>query len=423
MKKIICLLVFLCLHINGFTQWHVFEVSTLIPNEGSLLVAPAFIDANTGCVGGSDGIRRTTDAGQTWKLVYPSYFVTDISFADKYVGYAIPRCFPQRCGEIVKTTDAGLTWYRCYVSIDTVYFSKIYVKNRDEVYAAISTYLSPLPPRLYKTTDAGQTWDEILKVREELRTFALDNNDDMYVVVGGDYFTSSVLQFSSNGGTSWDIIDHPAGVIFGVKCIFNRLYIWINSCLYFSDNRGETWELSYWFPGGYRDLLFVDNKKGYVISSTNTAIVYETCDGGLSWNQVYNLEHWTELRGISSTDRSIYFVGRNINVPIGIVLRYDFTTQGTDPLIGIPKSFQLNQNFPNPFNPVTKINYSLPKNSLVKIIVYDITGKEVCTLVNKNQNAGNYAVDFDGSKLTSGVYFYKLIAGDFTATKKMMLIK
>ncbi|KXK56793.1 MAG: peptidase S8/S53 subtilisin kexin sedolisin [Chlorobi bacterium OLB5] len=89
----------------------------------------------------------------------------------------------------------------------------------------------------------------------------------------------------------------------------------------------------------------------------------------------------------------------------------------------IPKVFKLSQNYPNPFNPITKINYSLPRAVKVNIQVYDILGRLVKTLVNENKDAGNYEVQFDGTGLASGVYFYRIEAGDFTDSKKMVLVK
>lgn len=89
----------------------------------------------------------------------------------------------------------------------------------------------------------------------------------------------------------------------------------------------------------------------------------------------------------------------------------------------IAKDYSLSQNYPNPFNPVTRIDFSIPKTGLVTLKIYDILGKEVNVLVNKEYSAGVYSVDFDGSKLSSGVYFYKLTSGSYIETKKMMLIK
>ncbi len=85
--------------------------------------------------------------------------------------------------------------------------------------------------------------------------------------------------------------------------------------------------------------------------------------------------------------------------------------------------YKLNQNFPNPFNPTTKIEYSIPDNTYVKLKVYNITGSLEKVLVSEFQPVGNYIVEFNASNLSSGVYFYQLIAGDFILTKRMTLLK
>jgi len=96
----------------------------------------------------------------------------------------------------------------------------------------------------------------------------------------------------------------------------------------------------------------------------------------------------------------------------------------------LPKKIVLGQNYPNPFNPSTKINYSIPsitKNSSsqqnVKLVVYDVLGREIIVLVNEPKAAGQYEIEFDGSNLPSGVYYYQLTAGSFQETKKMVLLK
>lgn len=89
----------------------------------------------------------------------------------------------------------------------------------------------------------------------------------------------------------------------------------------------------------------------------------------------------------------------------------------------MPSSYKLEQNYPNPFNPVTNIKFSIPKTGLVKLVVYDMLGKEVETLVNENLQAGTYKSDFDASGLSSGVYLYKLITDGYSQTRKMLLVK
>ena len=89
----------------------------------------------------------------------------------------------------------------------------------------------------------------------------------------------------------------------------------------------------------------------------------------------------------------------------------------------IVSSFKLYQNYPNPFNPTTNISYQIPKGSFVKLSVYDILGREVATLVNTNQNAGEYEVEWNANNFSSGVYFYKIQADYYTSTRKMTLVK
>ena len=86
-------------------------------------------------------------------------------------------------------------------------------------------------------------------------------------------------------------------------------------------------------------------------------------------------------------------------------------------------TYELNSNYPNPFNPTTQISYQIPENSFVNLVVYNSLGQEVTTLVNQTQSVGKYTVQFNASNLSSGVYIYKLQAGEFSSTKKMLLMK
>lgn len=94
-----------------------------------------------------------------------------------------------------------------------------------------------------------------------------------------------------------------------------------------------------------------------------------------------------------------------------------------DAVVGVPVKFDLSQNYPNPFNPATKINFDLPKDSKLSLKLYDMLGREVSTLVNEFRTAGYYTVDFNASSLSSGIYFYRLLAGEFSAVKKLVVIK
>ena len=124
--------------------------------------------------------------------------------------------------------------------------------------------------------------------------------------------------------------------------------------------------------------------------------------------------------------RSIFFVNSDVGFACGRVGLMLKTTSGgvTDISDGsqVPVKFKLNQNYPNPFNPTTTIKYLIPEISFITIKMYDVLGNEVATVVNEEKAAGNYEVEFDASKLSSGVYFYQLRAGSFIETKKMVLL-
>jgi len=101
----------------------------------------------------------------------------------------------------------------------------------------------------------------------------------------------------------------------------------------------------------------------------------------------------------------------------GIVLSVEQTGNG------VPAQYELGQNYPNPFNPSTKISFAIPTASVVTLKVFNVLGQEVATLVGETLNAGSYEVPFDASRLSSGMYMYRLEAGQFTATRKMVIVK
>ena len=104
-------------------------------------------------------------------------------------------------------------------------------------------------------------------------------------------------------------------------------------------------------------------------------------------------------------------------------LYHNYITAVDVPKNTIPESFKVYQNYPNPFNPVTKISWQSPVSSQQTLRIYDILGREVATLIDEFKPAGRYEISFNGADLPSGVYFYQLKSGEYTAVKKMILLK
>jgi hypothetical protein len=119
----------------------------------------------------------------------------------------------------------------------------------------------------------------------------------------------------------------------------------------------------------------------------------------------------------------IWQVGTPIYIPIQVIVEKSLSAVEEKNSSGNILQFQLFQNYPNPFNPSTTISYTIPKAGFVSLKVYDVLGKEVSTLVNKEISVGNHEVVFNGSNLSSGIYFYRMQAGSFNNTKKLILLK
>ncbi len=201
----------------------------------------------------------------------------------------------------------------------------------------------------------------------------------------------------------------------GFKCDYNILENRLSS-----DGDNTVVTLSQWQALGYDlnsklaepdDQVFIDTSSGDFHLLQNSQAV------NTGTSQVSNVVK-VDLDSVIRPQGSRYDIGC-----------YEFTNTTSVTKINIPEGFKLYQNYPNPFNPTTKIKYSIaPLNlskeeTLVQIKVYDILGKAVTTLVNERKQPGNYEITFNGDKLSSGIYFYRLKAGNFIQTKKMMILK
>jgi hypothetical protein len=180
----------------------------------------------------------------------------------------------------------------------------------------------------------------------------------------------------------------------------------------------------------------------YTEEGSDYCHVEVSSDNGINWNEVTsysgNMQNWTNqnfditsfcnssqnvrIRFRLTSDNSINYDGWYVDdIKIS---GYQSAPMGVGSIGNvIPNKFELQQNYPNPFNPSTQINYSIAKEGLVKITIFDVLGREVKTLVNEVKTPGFFAIDFDGTSLSSGMYFYMMESGSFVDTKKMTLVK
>ncbi|MEO0216540.1 MAG: T9SS type A sorting domain-containing protein [candidate division WOR-3 bacterium] len=144
-----------------------------------------------------------------------------------------------------------------------------------------------------------------------------------------------------------------------------------------------------------------------------------------------NLNHWGPYEELLDIPADAYSIeneikltspGRSVQM-ILIEGGNNYVSVNNKPNSELSSSYHLSQNYPNPFNSITRFSYQLPENVFVTLKIYDVMGKEIATLVNEHQNAGEYSVEFDAANLSSGVYFYKLQAGNYSKLKKLLFLK
>ena len=209
---------------------------------------------------------------------------------------------------------------------------------------------------------------------------------------------------------------------------------------------GVVSEVATGLPDDIRGLGFIDPLLPVELSSFTSAVNGRNVT--LNWitseeinNSGFDIERkqsgsWTKLGSISGNGTSVLsheysFTDRNLASgnyqyrlkQIDFNGNFEYFNLNNEVNVGIPAKFELSQNYPNPFNPSTQINFDIPTDSKVNIRLFDMSGKEVITLVNEFKTSGYYTVNFNAAGLSSGVYFYSIAADNFSATKKMMLVK
>ena len=288
---------------------------------------------------------------------------------------------------------------------------------------------------IYKSTNSGGNfvWENVNTITTERLNSIGAINQSLFIAVG----EKGTIIRTSDGGQTWvdfDIADTSAH--------FNRLFLGVsvsafdrawavadNGKIYASTNYGNNWFLqSSGVTTDLYDVIFRNGNDGVVVGAAG--VVRYTTNGGTTWLEDTYFNGLTDgdiisIAGIDSNTATAIIRGGTEN-PGGTTL----LTVSSEPIISvddnddiIPSEFSLKQNYPNPFNPSTKIKFDVPAESFITLKVYDLLGNEIAILVNEDKNAGVYEIDFNGYGLPSGIYFYKLTTGNFSETKKLVLMK
>ena len=390
-----------------------------------------FIDTSKGwavTTGGTSSsdtayILNTTNGGNNWLIQKTGIEKLDaIQFLDNNNGYAVGKLFSSTNLSIYKTTNGGLNWQGLN-NITGVGPTDLFFVNKDTGWICDDD--GTFGAGLQKTTNGGINWQSQLGASFKPTKLFFLNKDTGWV---GTNEPNGRLFRTTNGGVNWNLQFSsiaPIGAIF----FLNSLNGWIRggtsgtNGVAYTTNSGVNWLNGQGEIGGY-DIKFITDSIGYAGGGSQPLRIIKSKDGGKNWGY--------QTAQVSADISVSILINDTMNAWAGRQLLVHTTDGGgTINYLGIqqisneiPKIFNLHQNYPNPFNPTTNIVYELKVKKFVKLKVFDITGREITKLVDKEQNAGTYKVDWNASGYSSGVYFYSLtVDGQIIDTKKMLLIK
>jgi hypothetical protein len=320
-------------------------------------------------------------------------------------------------GGMFRSIDDGMTWTEA--GLQSKYVWNITVKSFG--LGATKLYAGTHSDGAFLSVDDGTTWNPINTglTSNQVRTFLISDSG-IFAGTGDGVFRST------NDGTSWNPAGLAGNYISGLAKVGTDLFAWPRmSAAYRSTDQGTSWTevMNNGMPMYISGLVATPNGSGgnnLIASTWGNGIVLST-DNGTTWTRTDTglATQWSMAITLVGSDLYAGSWGQGVwRRPLSEII----SSVGASNLT-VPAKFYLDQNYPNPFNPSTTINYQLPRQSQVTLKVFDVLGREVSTLVNENKKPGSYEVEFDGSKLPSGVYFYRLQAGIFLETKKLLLLK
>lgn len=383
-------------------------------------------------------VLKTTNSGDNWFIanVRTGQFVghNKIKFLNSLTGFVCGNFQTTGYRGINKSTDGGFNWIALNNPPTTAVFDDMAILDENTIWLAAS---SSAGGGVFFTSNGGTNW--IYQA-----SFGSSNPAHIYMYNANlGFIDAGGLRRTTDGGTTWTPIPgagnfldmHFKDSLTGWKC---------NQDMKKTTDGGLTWSIETLPNGG--NILF-----NYLINFSNVnkdtlwgvggnlfygggqfrGMIYHTTNGGNNWlfqipDTSIHIGLYNFSKFINKLNGWAYSGGPGVHtVTGGNDTNYTALKQISN---NVPSKFVLFQNYPNPFNPVTKIKYDLSevKDSKlgVRLEIYNILGKEIKTIVNKTQGSGEYEVEFNGSNLSSGVYFYSLIVdGNLIDTKKMILLK
>ncbi len=391
------LTVLMQLHYNGNSYgW---SQNGLEPAAYTAIYGRSSLLAYTGSSNGK--LFKTTNGGTSWTKQFTQSngaFIDGIYFWTDSVGiaYGDPTAFPSTGPfTVIRTTDGGTTWNDVSSTLPTVIAQFGYTQSYDVVgthlwFPSFSNGDTTVARYLFHSRDLGLTWEE-LNVPPNFGDFSVSFSDSSNGLITNHY---GKIARTTDGGRTWSVKQNGVG--------------W--GPLQFQKGTSNVWIQGY-----------------YDSQAQNNPIFYST-DFGSTWGKQTRNSPVSIIGFSVASQHAVWACGYNYlvlrNTTPNVVTSVVSQTNGPS----VPALFELSQNYPNPFNPTTTIKYHVEKAGSTKLVVYDVLGRNVRTLINDVQTAGWHMVVWDGTNdgrqsVSTGTYFYRIEQNGQTESKKMLLLK
>lgn len=434
MKTIFKILLFLFLLLNLYSNVFAQDYWLRVPSPTlQTLTRGFFIDTVFGWAAGDSGtIIRTTNSGQNWIVTntgIANYAIDDVFFLNSSTGWALSNDYFFKGTFVLKTTNGGTNWGISYFPDSTVIINSVYFND------PLNGIMTGLSGKIFRTTNGGVNWSEsIIDTAGCQYLYGFPKrrinflNSTTGYICGGNYDIIGAVWKTTNSGSFWFTYCITPEPLFDVQIINQNKIIAGGGDFEFGAittttyNNALSWNYVNIGLGGVgRDLAFRTPSEVWMpLAFAQTWSV--NLDSGRSssaWIGIPAPDTTAVYAALFKSSTFGYAFGTN-----GAIMKYNTAIIGITPGGSIiPSANSLGQNYPNPFNPSTNITYKLAKGEFVKITLYDLLGKQIKVYFEGNRPAGFNKFRFENFGLASGVYIYKIDAGNFSESKKMLLIK
>jgi len=420
------------------------------------------------------GVYKTTNGGMNWfavnsGLTYNKVQCIAISKSSPDILYAGTDSMGLSNSGVYKSTNGGNNWALFFNGVTdcrSVQDMAVHPTNPDVVWICVFNALAPSAVGLWKTTNGGLNWfaanNGIGSDNRNMLAIAVNplNPDILYagtsLILPGSTGPSKIYR-TDDGGSNWYTVingipqlstsNNPVRTISICEVDTSRVAagLFVNDTtggIYLTTNGGQQWSKKWGIPNvtgtlprviSFRPGTPYEIYVGLDRSTASNVGVWRTTNGGNNWQDFSGgvLTNVMSVRAMLwkvTGDTTTLFAGVSGTAAVSTRGVYEYTWP--TPPVGIikrnnniPGNFSLGQNFPNPFNPSTKIGFKIAKQEFVSLAVYDMLGRKIQELIEVSLQPGNYEVIFNAGTLTSGIYFYKITAGNFIETKKMLLVR